>query len=111
MRSTARHAGSTVADRRILTGDAEALKGTAVKAMLIRIPTGDGGAEQSLVRKALHAKTVHAVHEQFMTETAAWPTRAPAPCSSSTTISIRRRSPAYRRRQADRCARRVPFQP
>ena len=77
---------------RILTGDAEALKGgPPVKAMLIQNTNPMTVApEQALVHQGFAREDLFvAVHEQFMTETARWPTSCcRRPCSWSTTISI-----------------------
>jgi anaerobic selenocysteine-containing dehydrogenase len=78
---------------RILTGDAEALRGgPPVTALLIQNTNPMNVApEQALVREGFAREDLFTVvHEQFMTETAPWPTSScPPRCSWSMTTSIR----------------------
>ena len=102
---------------RILTGDAEALKGgPPVKAMLIQNTNPVTVApEQTLVRQGFAREDLFvAVHEQFMTETAADGGHRSArdDVHGARRSLLRWRPPAYfGRRQADRSARRMPLQP
>ena len=102
---------------RILTGDAEALKGgPPVKAMLIQNTNPMTVApEQTLVRQGFAREDLFmVVHEQFMTETAAdGRHRAAGDDVHGARRSLLRRRPSahFGRRQADRAARRMPLQP
>ena len=102
---------------RILTGDAEALQGgPPVKAMLIQNTNPMTVApEQALVRQGFAREDLFmAVHEQFMTETAAdGGHRAAGDDVHGARRSLLRRRPSahFGRRQADRPARRMPLQP